>query len=111
MKVIFVLVVAGLLGALVLWFHNPLNWGTTRSERFSISKFESIHAGESIEAVVSKLGAPLGIGDWPDCEKPPCKNYVFAGDPVAPWVLGYRKAWVLVGSNGEVIRTHWYTEP
>ena len=112
MKVLVVLSVAGLLlGALYLWFVNPMNWGTTTSEHFTIAKFESIKPGDRVETVIASLGQPLGIGDWPQCAAPPYKNYVFAGDPVAPWVFGYRKAWVIVGNDGRVVYTNWYLEP
>ncbi len=103
------LVLAG--GAFWILMVNPLNWGVTASSSFSVSKFRAIRQGDSISSVVEKLGQPVGVGDWTPCQTPPCKNFVFAEEPVAWWVVGYAKAWVIVGPSQNVVETIWYEEP
>jgi hypothetical protein len=103
--------VSSLVALAVFWATNPFNLGTTRSERFSTSRFKSVSPGANIAGVIELLGEPIEIVALTDCDGVPCKNYVFAGEPVASWVFGYAKAWAWVDNSGQVIRTIWYEEP
>ena len=77
---------------------NPLNVAVQSSDRFTVAKFLSVSQGDSIDEVVKLLGAPIRVerADPYDCED--CTLYYFEVNP-ANWLVAYREAWVLVGSD------------
>src|SRR5688572_6042939 len=91
------------LGSLVLWCGKPCNRGTTRSARFSASEFKRIKAGDSIESVIDRLGAPITVSDAWNYNGHTVRTYVFAGEPTSWWVWAYSSAWVLVGPDNRVV--------
>ena len=88
-------IVTVLLAALAL-LRNPLNWGVTSSSRFTVAAFRTIRPGDTVAHVVDVLGEPLSVERKLTCSARPCENYIFADEPVAPWVYAHRKAWVYV---------------
>jgi hypothetical protein len=98
-------------GSSVLFLANPANWGTTRSARFSADEFEEIKPGDRIEAVISRLGSPVGVSTTWDYNGQSVRTFVFAGEPTRWWVFAYSKAWVLVRRDNRVLTKLWYDEP
>jgi hypothetical protein len=110
------LVVALLLfvGATLFVIANPFNWGVRKSARFSFRRFTRIERGMTVEQAIVLLGQPLHVVNGiepPLCPSPStCRNFVFA-DEAKPWVVAYKKAWVIVDQNGRVVNTLLYEEP
>lgn len=102
------------IGATTFVMANPFNWGVRKSSQFSFRRFAQIERGTKIEQVVGLLGQPLEVvtGIAPPLCPPPtiCRTFVFA-DEAKPWVFTYRKAWVIVDQNGDVVNTLLYKEP
>lgn len=106
---VLVCITLGLCG-FVFIFGNPLNIAVQSSDKFTVAKFLSVGEGDKIDEVVALLGEPIRVerAEPSDCKQ--CTFYYFEGNP-AGWLVAYREAWVLVGSDGIVKQRVLHSEP
>lgn len=111
---IFIVLAAAAAAYVLLWqaVANPFNLFVPRSERFSISLFQTIEPGTSIAEAIKLLGEPIKVVSEnrsdPSC--PSCVAYCFMGDPPG-WVIGFQEAWLIADRRGQIIRVFFHSEP
>lgn len=109
---IILLTAAGAFVVLWLGFANPLNLFVPRSERFSLSRFQTIESGSSIADAIQLLGEPIKVVkvDRFDPSCPACVAYCFMGEPPS-WVIGFQEAWLIADQRGQIVQVFLHTEP
>lgn len=111
---VFIAISVVVVGWILLWLGiaNPFNFFVPRSENFSMQKFKSFGAGDSISAAVATLGAPVAtiVADAADSDCPSCVRYCFLGEPPR-WVIGFQEAWLIADQDGKIVRSFFNTEP
>jgi hypothetical protein len=111
---LFTVLLAGAVvyGFLWLGFANPFGLFVPRSERFSLSRFQTIKPGTAIAAAIKLLGKPVKVvkeGRFdPSC--PTCLAYCFMGEP-PKWVIGFHEAWLIADQHGKIVQVFENTEP
>jgi hypothetical protein len=93
----------------IIFLVDPFKWGLEHSSRFTWEKFSKVREGESIEAVINNLGAPIRpaqplrvmtVDPRDPCVRGVCRKYLFAG---ALWGATFREAIVITDSRGHVV--------
>ena len=109
---IILLTLASVYGLAWFGFTNPLNLFVPRSERFSLSRFQTIETGSSISDAITLLGEPIKVvkRDRLDTSCRACIAYCFMGEP-PNWVVGFQEAWLTADQQGKIVRVFLHAEP
>jgi hypothetical protein len=107
--VLVAVVMLGVAFTYVTLAFDPCGWGKVSSSKFSWEKFATIRKGESINAIVARLGDPIRPAEFlttltshprDPCRGGRCKKYLFSG---GIWGPTFREAIVIVDPKGYVL--------